>query len=369
MQHKSLTQSILLFGPLLLTGLGIIMIFSASSIFAAYKFDDAGYFMKKQFVFAVVGTLCMLLLMRIPYERLRCLAYPFWGLSVALLVCVLIPGLGTEIGGAVRWLRIGGLSFQPAEFAKLAVILLLAYSLAKKGREKIRNFSIGVLPHLLLVLPLCVLVLVQPDFGTAALMAVLLVGMLFIGGVRLRYLGGLVSAAAVAAVPLVVLKGYRLERLLTFLDPWEKSSGSGFQIIQSFLAFGAGGLKGTGLGSGTQKLFYLPEPHTDFILSVIGEELGFVGVMAVVVVFAAIVLCGLRVAVHAQDLFGAYVALGIVMLIGIQSFINMGVVLGLLPTKGMPLPFVSYGGTSLVVNLMAMGVLLSISSHADARTQ
>ncbi len=367
MQHKNLIRIVLLFGPLLLTGLGIIMIFSASSISAAYKYNDAGFFMKKQFLFAVAGTLCMLLLMRIPYERLRCLAYPFWALSAGLLVCVLLPGIGTEIGGAVRWLRFGPLSFQPAEFVKLAVILLLAYSLSKKGRDKIRSFSIGVLPHLLLVLPLCVLILLQPDFGTAALITMLLLSMMFLGGVRLRYLCALVSVALCAAVPLIVLKGYRLERMLTFLDPWEKSSGSGFQIVQSFLAFGAGGLRGTGLGSGTQKLFYLPEPHTDFILSVIGEELGFVGVMAVVIVFAAIVLCGFRVAMHAQDLFGAYMALGIVMLIGMQSFINMAVVLGLLPTKGMPLPFVSYGGTSLLINLMAMGVLLSISSHVDVQ--
>jgi cell division protein FtsW len=369
MQNKSITQSILLFGPLLLTGLGIIMIYSASSISADYKLGDGGYFMKRQFVFAALGTVCMLLVMRVPYDLLRRLAYPFWIISIGLLVCVWVPGLGKETGGAVRWLRIGPLSCQPAEFAKLAVIILLAYSLSKKGREKIKNFSIGVVPHLLLVLPVCILILVQPDFGTAALIIALMFGMMFIGGVRLRYLFGLFAAALCAGVPLVVLKGYRMERMMTFLDPWEKSSGAGFQIVQSFLAFGAGGLRGTGLGSGTQKLFYLPEPHTDFILSVIGEELGFVGVIAVVMVFVAIVLCGLKVAKHAPDLFGAYVALGIVLMIGLQTVINMGVVLGLLPTKGMPLPFVSYGGTSLVMNLLAVGLLLSISSHADLKAK
>jgi cell division protein FtsW len=367
MHHKSVTQSLLLFIPLLLTGLGVIMIYSASSISAAYKFNDAGYFMKKQFLFAVTGTLCMLCAMRMPYDLLRRLAYPLWFVSAVLLVCVLLPGIGTEIGGAVRWLRFGPLSFQPAEFAKLATVILLAYSLSKKGRDKIKNFSIGVLPHLLLVLPLCALILVQPDFGTAAMIIVLLFAMMFIGGVRLRYLAGLTVASACVAAPLVLLKGYRLERLLTFLDPWEKASGSGFQIIQSFLAFGAGGLRGTGLGSGVQKLFYLPEPHTDFILSVIGEELGFVGVMAVVAAFIIFVLCGLRIAAHVQDLFGTYLALGIVMMLGLQACINMGVVLGLLPTKGMPLPFVSYGGTSLVINLTAVGVLLSISAHAEAK--
>jgi cell division protein FtsW len=369
MHTKSITQSILLFGPLLLTGLGIIMIYSASSIFADYKFQDGGYFMKKQFVFAVFGTLCMLLVMRIPYDVLRRLAYPLWIISLGLLIGVLLPGIGTEIGGAVRWLRIGPLSFQPAEFAKLAVIILLASSLSKKGRDKIKNFSIGVVPHLLLVLPLCILILVQPDFGTAAMITTLLFGMMFIGGVRLRYLFGLFAAALCACAPLILFKGYRMERMLTFLDPWEKSTGSGFQIIQSFLAFGAGGLRGTGLGRGTQKLFYLPEPHTDFILAVIGEEFGFVGVMAVIIVFVAIIICGLKVARHAQDLFGAYVALGIVLLLGVQTIINMGVVLGLLPTKGMPLPFVSYGGTSLVMNLMAVGVLLSVSSQADFKSK
>jgi len=241
--------------------------------------------------------------------------------------------------------------------------------LSKKGRDKIKSFSIGVLPHLLLVLPLCALILLQPDFGTAAMITVLLFAMMYIGGVRLRYLSALAAVAACAAAPLVLLKGYRLERMLTFLDPWEKASGSGFQIIQSFLAFGAGGLRGSGLGSGVQKLFYLPEPHTDFILSVIGEELGFVGVMAVVGAFVLIVLLGLRVAMYAQDLFGTYLALGIVMMLGLQACINMGVVLGLLPTKGMPLPFVSYGGTSLVMNLTAVGVLLNISAHADAKAK
>jgi cell division protein FtsW len=307
--------------------------------------------------------------MRMPYGSLKRLAYPLWLLSIGLLILVLIPGVGTKVGGAVRWLRFGSLSFQPAEFAKLAVIILLAYSFAKKGTHRLNNFSIGILPHLILVIPVCFLIVLQPDFGTAMMMIALLFIMFFAVGVPVRYLALIGSTASTAAALLIICDGYRRERFMAFIDPWANSTGAGYHIIQSFLAFGSGGLLGTGLGRGTQKLFYLPEPHTDFILSVIGEELGFIGVLILMGLFLTIIFCGIKISIHAYDLFGTYMALGIITLIGLQAVINMGVVMGLLPIKGMPLPFVSYGGTSLVINLISVGILLSISAQCNFTTR
>jgi cell division protein FtsW len=308
-------------------------------------------------------------MMRTPYEKLKGIAYPLWALCLVLLVALLIPGIGTKAGGAVRWLRLGPFSFQPAELAKLSVIILLAYSLAKKDYDRIKLFSIGVLPNLLLVLPVCALVIVQPDFGTSMMIGAVLFVMLFAGGVRKVYLGMLGGAGAAAAAALIAAKGYRVERLFSYLNPWEDATGAGFQIVQSFLAFGSGSLTGTGLGRGTQKLFYLPEPHTDFILAVVGEELGFLGVLAVIALFGAVLYCGIAVALHAHDLFGTYLAFGITVMLGMQAALNMGVVLGLLPTKGMPLPFLSYGGSSLLLSLAGIGMLLSIAERCNFATR
>ncbi len=363
MYNKSLTQSVILFAPVVLLGLGLLMIYSASSISAADRFHDSMFFLKRQALFGLLGIMCMLVMMRVPYGFFKRLAYPFWILTLGLLALLLVPGMGTKVGGAVRWLPVGPLSFQPAELAKLSVVILLAYSLAKKEHDRIKEFSIGVLPHVLLVLPLCLLIILQPDFGTCMMIVALLFVMLYAAGIRKRFVLGLGSLGLAAAGLLIATKGYRLERLITFLDPWKDSTGSGFQIVQSFLAFGSGGIFGTGIGRGTQKLLYLPEPHTDFILSVIGEELGFIGVLLVIALFVTIIACGIKIAMNSYDLFGTYLALGIILLIGLQSIVNMGVVMGLLPTKGMPLPFLSYGGTALVVNMSCMGILLSISSQ------
>ena len=363
MYNKSLTQSVILFVPVILVGLGMLMIYSASSISAADKFHDSMYFLKKQALFGLIGIFCMLIMMRVPYGFFKRCAYPLWILTLGLLGLVLIPGVGSKVGGAVRWLHVGPLSFQPAELAKLTVVILLAYSLAKKEHDRIKEFSIGVLPHLLLVLPLCLLIIVQPDFGTCMMIVALLFSMLFAAGIRKRFVLGLGGLGALAAGVLIATKGYRMGRLVTFLDPWKDSTGAGFQIVQSFLAFGSGGVFGTGIGRGTQKLLYLPEPHTDFILSVIGEELGFIGVLFVIALFVTIIVCGIKIAMNSYDLFGTYLALGIILLIGLQAIINMGVVMGLLPTKGMPLPFLSYGGSALVVDMSCMGILLSISGQ------
>ncbi len=363
MDNKSFIENSLIFISIFLVGLGLIMIYSSSSIFAAEKFSDTGFFFKKQFLFGCIGIGLMFLLQRIPYDFLMKIAYPLFFISIALLVLLMIPGIGTKVGGAVRWLRVGPVSFQPSEIAKLGVVLIMAYSLSRKDPEKLKKFSIGILPHLIYVVPVSVLILLQPDFGNAMILLLLLFIILFASAVPLRYLFLLAGSAVFAGVLLVYSKGYRLERLFAFLDPWENHQDSGFQIVQSFLAFGAGGLWGTGLGNGTQKLFYLPAPHTDFILAVIGEELGFVAVAIVIILFSILLWCGIKIALHASDKFGAYLALGIISLISVQAALNMGVVMGMLPTKGLPLPFLSYGGSSLVINLVCIGILLNISKN------
>ena len=369
MNNKNLTQNFMIFIPIFLVGLGIIMIYSSSSIFAAEKFNDNAYFFKKQALFGISGIICMILVMKIPYSFFSKIAYPLWFLCLCMLILVLIPGIGTKVGGAVRWLRIGPLSFQPSELAKLGVIILLASSLSKKEHSKIKTFSIGILPHLVFVIPVCCLIILQPDFGTSVILASVFFIILFTAGAPIRYLSLMGIIAASAGTLLIACKGYRITRLLAFMNPWENATGSGFQIVQSFLAFGSGGLWGTGLGRGTQKLFYLPEPHTDFILSVIGEEIGFVGVLTVIILFVTLIACGINIAMCANDLFGTYLALGITALIGLQATVNMAVVMGLVPTKGTPLPFISYGGTSLLLNLTSVGILLSISRQCNFKVR
>ena len=359
--HKYYDQLLLLI-VVILVGIGIVMVYSSSSISAATRFGDGIHFLKRQSCFALIGLLFMLLVMNIRYQALKRLVYPIIITSLLLLILVLIPGIGTSIGGSSRWFRIGPLSFQPSEFAKLALIIFLAYSLAKK-EKKIKSFSIGFLPHLIVTIVMCGLVLLQPDFGTAVTLLFLFFILMFAAGSKIRYLAYVLSAMSVGCYFLISCVGYRLNRITAYLNPWEDPTSTGFQIIQSFLAFGSGGLWGTGLGNGKQKLFYLPEPHTDFIFSIIGEELGLIGVLLVIILFILLLCCGVKIALKAPDLFGTYLALGITSLIVLHMVINLGVVMGLLPTKGSTLPFISYGGTSLVVNLISIGFLLNISSQ------
>ena len=346
--------------------IGIVMIYSSSSISATTRFGDSTYFLKRQLCFAVIGFLLMFLVMKIRYQLLNRLVYPILITSFLLLILVLIPGIGSTIGGSMRWFRIGPLSFQPSEFAKLALIIFLACSLSNQ-EKKIKSFSIGFLPHLIVTLFMSVLVLLQPDFGAAMLLLLLFFILIFVAGTRIRYIAYFVGVISVGCYFLISSVGYRLDRVTAFLNPWENPASTGFQIIQSFLAFGSGGLWGTGLGSGKQKLFYLPEPHTDFIFSIIGEELGFIGVVSVITLFVILAYCGIRICLRAPDLFGSYLALGITSLIVLHAVINLGVVLGLLPTKGSTLPFISYGGTSLVVNFISIGILLNISSQLSMK--
>ncbi|KAF0215755.1 MAG: cell division protein [Geobacteraceae bacterium] len=345
-----------------LTCFGVVMVYSASSVMAAKKFHDGFYFLKRQGLYALMGFGVMALAMRIDYHFWRRIAVPVLLVCLALLVLVLIPGIGGSAGGASRWIRFPGFSLQPSELAKIALIMYMAYSLDKK-QEKVRFFSSGFLPYMVVLAALLLLLIKQPDLGASLTLGAVAVIMLFAAGTRPTYLISMVLLALPFLYFLVMNVDYRRRRIMAFLDPWQDPTNSGFQIIQSWLAFGTGGIFGQGLGEGKQKLFYLPEAHTDFILSVVGEELGFLGVMVIAAMFFLLVHRSIRVALNAEDNFGRFLAFGIAVLLGIEAFVNMGVVTGLLPTKGLALPFISYGGSSLIISLFAVGVLLNVSSR------
>jgi cell division protein FtsW len=353
---------ILLLSTLILVGFGVVMVYSASFAVADQRLGDPYHFLKKQAIAAGLGIVLLLLAARMNYHLWQTLSLPLLLASLVLLGVLIVPGMRHEIGGSSRWLKLASFSFQPSELAKLALVIYLARSLTRK-EGRVKEFTVGFLPHLIILGVMFLLVLRQPDFGAGILFAALVFIMLFAGGTRLVFLAGTLGAVVPVLVYLACRADYRWERMVAFWNPWKDPGRSGFQIIQSFLAFGAGKVFGVGLGEGRQKLFYLPEGHTDFIFSVIGEELGLVGVSILIALFALLVIRGFQACYRARDLFGTYLALGITVLIAIQALLNMGVVTGLLPTKGSTLPFISYGGTSLMVNLMAVGILLNIHSQ------
>jgi cell division protein FtsW len=351
----------LLIPSLILLGLGMVIIYSASSSLAEYKLGDSYYYLKRQAVFCLIGLFMMILAKNIPNTLYRRLAYPSLILSFILLVLLFVPGIGARVGGSSRWLRFAGFSFQPSELAKLSLAFYLAYSMSKQGPNMSR-FSIGFLPHVLVAGVYMVLILLQPDLGTSVIIGCWVLILLFVGGARLFQ----IFTALLLFMPIVLwLIGqadYRLKRWWAFLNPWEDPEGLGFQIIHSFMAIGSGGIFGVGLGNSKQKLFYLPEPHTDFIFSVVAEELGLMGLTVVVLLFGMVIMRGIKIALNATDLYSSYLAMGISSYFGLQVLINMGVVMGLLPTKGLTLPLISYGGSSLVVSLLGIGILLNIST-------
>lgn len=343
-----------------LLAIGVTMVLSTSYLYSQERFTDGTYFFRKQLIAMGAGLVALIVCSLMPSATYRRLAYPLLGVTFVVLILVLIPGIGVSRGGARRWLMLPGFAFQPAELAKLAVVFYLAHSMAKK-EETIHTFSLGVVPHLIVASAFLGVLLLEPDFGTALILVVLLYLMLFIGGARVHHL----LATGLMALPLllyVMLKAeYRLRRLMTFMDPWRDASNSGFQVIQSLIAFGSGQLWGRGLGESRQKLFYLPEAHTDFVFSVIGEELGLIGAWIVLSLFGLIILRGLRLTARIEEPFDRYLAFGLTVLLGLQALIHMGVVMGLMPTKGLVLPFISYGGSAMVINLTEAGILLGLS--------
>jgi cell division protein FtsW len=343
-----------------LVGLGLVMVFNASYFFAQDHYGDPFLFFRKHLIALGMGVAALLAVSRVRLEWFERLAYPlFIGFAIALAM-VLIPGIGTNHGGARRWIGFGPFNFQPSEFAKTAVVLFLARSIARK-RDRMGEFTTGILPHLVVV-GLCILcVAAQPDFGTAAILVLVLGLMLYSGGARATHLLGLAVAATPVVVFALVHWPYRWRRILAFLDPWRYSQDIAFQLVQSLIAFGSGGLTGIGLGDSKQKMFFLPAAHTDFIFALIGEELGVCGALLVLALFAVIGVRGFRVAMRHPDSFASMLAFGITLVILLEAVVNVGVVVGLLPTKGLALPFLSYGGSALIGVLVQVGILTALS--------
>jgi cell division protein FtsW len=353
---------IILLMAVALTCFGVVMVYSTSSVMAAKKFHDGFYFLKRQGIYALLGFGAMACAMRIDYQIWRRFAVPILLACIVLLIVVFIPGIGVSAKGASRWIRLPGFNLQPSELAKIALIVYMAYSLDKK-QEKVKFFSTGFAPYMVILAVMLLILLKQHDLGSALTLAFVAFMMLFVAGARLSYIIGM----GILAVPFVwyfiVSEPYRWDRIKAYLDPWKDPTGTGFQIIQSWIAVGTGGVFGQGLGESKQKLFYLPEAHTDFILAVAGEELGFIGIAVIAGMFLLLVLRSIRVAIYAEDTFGRFLAYGIAVLLGTEAFVNMAVVTGMVPTKGLALPFISYGGSSLIVTLFAIGILLNVSSR------
>jgi len=350
-----------------LIAFGVVMVYSASAVYAGNLFGNGYHFLVRQSTFAVVALLVLALFTRIDVEWLRRSTYPVLLMSVLLMLAVAL-GLGRSAGGASRWIAVGPVNVQPAELAKLAMILWLAHSLAKKA-HRVRTFSIGFLPHVIVAGLLMLLCLAQPDFGSAVMIALLTFVVLFAAGARAGYLLGALMLALPVGYAAIASSPYRMRRITAFLEPFKHRQGAGYQITESLMSFGSGGWTGVGLGDGRQKLLFLPEAHTDFISAIIGEELGFVGVFLLCAAFAWLVLRGLRAAWRVQDEYAAYLATGMTLFIGLQAFTNLAVAMGLLPTKGLALPFVSYGGSSLIVNAAAAGIILNITRFGVSRVE
>lgn len=358
----------LLIVTMILALVGLVMVYSASAVVAGQSkiFHDSGYFLKRQLAWLTFGFLLLHVASRVDYIWWKRLSIPLLGCMVLLLIMVLIPSSwGRPVNGARRWLHFREISIQPAEMAKLVTVIYLAAYLTKK-EDRITSFLSGLLPVLSVIGLLSLLVLREPDLGTVVVIGLVTIGLLFLGGAQLKHLLGLGLCAVPVVLALVLGSSYRRQRLLTFLAPWKDPSNAGFQITQSFLAFGSGGTFGVGLGEGKQKLFFLPEAHTDFVLALVGEELGLVGTGAIMLLFALFVVRGFQIAGRARMPFGRYLGVGITLLIGGQAMVNAAVATGMLPTKGLTLPFVSYGGSSLVISLLAVGILLNISRDRQA---
>ncbi|TCP29091.1 spore cortex peptidoglycan biosynthesis regulator SpoVE [Scopulibacillus darangshiensis] len=342
---------------------GLLMVYSASAVGASYKFDDAFYFVKRQMLFAAVGIIVMFLVMNIHYWTWRSWAKIATLACFLLLIVVLIPGVGLARGGARSWLGVGAFSIQPSEFMKMALIAFLAKYLSEH-QKNVTSIRKGLIPSLSLVFLAFGLIMLQPDLGTGTVLVATCMTMLFTAGARIRHFVymGLLGLAGLAG--LIISAPYRIQRITSFLDPWSDPLHSGFQIIQSLYAIGPGGLLGFGLGQSRQKFQYLPEPQTDFIFAIISEELGFIGAGFVLLLFCLLLWRGIRIAMGAPDLYGSLLAIGIIGMIAVQVMINIAVVTGLMPVTGITLPFLSYGGSSLTLMLVSIGVLLNISRYA-----
>lgn len=347
---------------MVLLAIGVVMVYSASAPMAFERYGDPAYFLKRHLAYVAMGLAVALAVLWIDYLDLK--RYTKWllGLSVLLLILVLLPGISREIAGAKRWFRLGSFSFQPSELAKLTLILYMAELLSRKHAD-LKNFFAGFLPAMF-VAGVCVgLILLQPDLGTAVAIAAVVFMIFFVAGIRLAHVLPFVVAAIPILYAMVFNVAYRRRRILAFLNPWADPEGSGFQMLQSYIALGSGGPWGVGLANSKQKLLYLPAAHTDFVFAIVGEEFGLIGTFLILGLLALVVWQGFRIAARAPDRFGRLLAVGLTSMIGLEALVNIGVNAGALPTKGLPLPFVSYGGSNLVFHLASIALLLNIARY------
>ena len=341
---------------------GIIMIYSSSSIWAEYKFNDAFKYVKNQALFAFIGTFVMIIISKIDYKFYYNKASQIFLISIILLVLVLIPGIGSVRNGSRSWFGIGSFGVQPSEFAKLSLIILASKYLTKSNKF-VKDIKKGVIPILTLLFLVFGLIMLQPDFGTGMIIVVSILSLLYIAGVNIKFFIGLGLLGVIGITFLILIAPYRMDRITSFVDPWNDPLGTGFQIIQSLYAIGPGGLLGMGFLKSRQKQFYLPEPQTDFIFSIITEEFGVLGVVIVTSLFVSILYLGIKIALNSKDSFAKYLAFGLLFQMLIQAVMNLAVVIGLIPVTGVTLPFLSYGGSSLLISMVSIGIILSIARY------
>lgn len=351
---------ILFIATILITIFGIIMIYSASSIWSAYKFNDAFKYVKNQALFGIIGVTLMFFIRRIDYKIYYKKTNLILGVCLILLVLVLIPGIGSIRNGSRSWFGLGGFGIQPSEAAKIGLIIFTAKYL-EKSNKFIKDLKKGVIPILIILFLVFGLIMLQPDFGTGMIIVISIIAMLFIAGVNMKFFiaGGVLGLIGI--VVLILIAPYRMDRITSFLNPWSDPLGTGFQIIQSLYAIGPGGLLGVGFLNSRQKQFYLPEPQTDFIFSIISEELGILGILLVAFLFITILWCGFKIALNSKDLFAKYLAFGLTFQMLVQAVLNLMVVVGMIPVTGVTLPFLSYGGSSLLVSMASIGIILNIA--------
>ena len=353
---------LLVIGVILISLFGLIMIYSASYVWAEYKFNDPYKFVRTQGIFLIVGYILMFIISKIPYIKYVSKVNLIFVLCFLLLILVLIPGIGTVRNGSRSWFGIGGFGIQPSEFTKLALIMFTSKYLSN-NEKSLKNIKKGVLPILLILMFVFGLIMLQPDFGTGVIIVVTIVCLLFVSGVTMSFFIKIGLLGIIGVVGLIIAAPYRMKRIVSFLNPWSDPLGSGFQIIQSLYAIGPSGLLGKGLGNSIQKHFYLPEPQTDFIFAIISEELGILGIFLVTSLFILIIYRGFKIAKQCEDKFGKYIAFGITFGLSFQALLNLMVVVGLIPVTGVTLPFLSYGGSSLLISMISIGILLNISRY------
>lgn len=351
---------LIFFACLLLGTFGLLMIYSSSSIWSSYKFNDSFYYVKHQLLFYIAGIIAISILRKIDYKTYEKYANIILFASIILLSLVLIPGIGKVRNGSRSWFGIGSFGFQPSELAKLSLIIFTAKYLANNEKE-VKKFKSGVVPILIIIFLFFGLIMLEPDFGSAMVMVMTVVTMLFASNIKLSFFGIMGLLGILGIVGLIIIAPYRMARIVSFLNPWVDPLGSGFQIIQSLYAICPSGLFGRGFGNSIQKHFYLPEPQTDFIFSIISEEFGFMGILIVSSLFITIIYQGIKISMKCEDAFGKYLAFGITFSLAFQTLLNLMVVVGLIPVTGVTLPFLSYGGSSLLITLLSMGILLNIS--------